>query len=185
MKRTVVIYGHPHYEISVCNKALLDEFSKELPEVEVVNLAEKYPDYRIDIEKEQQRLLNADTIVLQFPFWWYDAPSIVHRYFEEVLAHGFAYGSKGTALHGKKLIISITAGGGKSDYSKDGYQHYEMNDFLPQFIATANLCGLEIADKLISYGMMVFDPNDTAHNNAVIAGARAHGRKLAVAVKNL
>lgn len=185
MKKTLVIYGHPYYEMSVCNKAILDEFSSEVPEAEVVNLAKLYPDFNIDVEKEQKRLVEADTIVFQFPFWWYGSPSIMHRYVENVFTHGFAYGSTGTALRGKKIIFSFTAGGAKEAYTKDGYQHFEMDAFTPQFIAMANLCGLEIADCIVSYGMMVVDPNDTAHNEAVVAEAKAHGRRLAEAVKRL
>lgn len=185
MKNTVVIYGHPYYETSVCNKTILDEFAKEVPQATIVNLAKDYPDYKIDVEKEQGRLRKADVIVFQFPFWWYGSPSIMHRYVEEVFTHGFAYGSTGTALHGKKIIFSFTAGGTKDAYTKEGYQHYEMVDFMPQFNAMSNLCGLEMANKVVSYGMMMVDPNDTAHNNVVIAKAMEHGRRLAEVVRNL
>lgn len=185
MKNTLVIYGHPNYKDSVCNKAILSEFAALAPEAEIVNIMELYPDFKIDVEKEQKRLMQADTIVFQFPFWWYGSPSIMHRYVEEVFSHGFAYGSTGTALTGKNFVLSFTAGGAKEAYSKDGYQHFDMLDFMPQFTAMANLCGLIFAEKIISFGMMVVDPNDTEHNNAVIAEAKKHGKKLAEVVKNI
>lgn len=185
MQKTIVIYAHPYYKMSLCNKSILDQFHAEVPDAEIVNLMELYPDFKIDVAKEQARLLQADTIVFQFPFWWYGSPSILHRYVEDVFAHGFAYGSTGTALHGKNLILSFTAGGAKEAYTKNGYQHYEMSDFMPQFDAMANLCGLKLVEKLISYGMMIVNPNDTEHNNAVIEEAKAHGKNLANIVKSL
>lgn len=111
MKKTLVIYGHPYYQDSHANKAIMAELSSTMPEVEIVNLMELYPDFKIDVEKEQKRLRNADTIVFQYPFWWYGSPSIMHRYVEDIFTHGFAYGSQGTALHGKNLLLSFTVGG--------------------------------------------------------------------------
>lgn len=184
MKKTVVIYGHPYYQMSVSNKAVLEEFAKYAPEAEIVNLMELYPDFKIDVAKEQARIKDADTIVFQFPFWWYGSPSIMHRYVEDVFAHGFAYGSTGTALHGKKIIFSFTVGGAKEAYTAEGYQHFTLDAFMPGFVAMANLCGLEFAEPIYSYGMMVVDPNDTEHNNAVIEKAREQGRRLAEAVKD-
>ena len=183
MKKTIVIYGHPYYQMSACNKTILDEFHKEAPEAEIINLMELYPNFEIDVEREQKRLQEAEVIVFQFPFWWYGSPSIMHRYVEDVFAHGFAYGSTGTALHGKKLILSFTAGGPHSAYTKEGYQHYYMSDFMPPFIAMANLCGLELQPEIVSYGMMIVDPNDTEHNAVVLKQAKQHGKKLADAVK--
>lgn len=183
MKKTVVIYGHPYYKMSVCNKAILDEVTKSAPDAEIVNLMELYPDFKIDVEKEQARIKDADTIVFQFPFWWYGSPSIMHRYVEEVFSHGFAYGSTGTALHGKKLILSFTIGAPEEAYTKEGFQHYEISAFMPSFINMAALCGLELLDPIYSFGMMVVDPTDIQHNDGVLARAREQGALLAERIK--
>lgn len=183
MKKTVIIYGHPYYKMSVCNKAILEELEKEVPEVDIVNLMELYPDFNIDVNKEQSRVKDADVIVFQFPFWWYGSPSIMHRYVEDVFSHGFAFGSTGTALHGKKIIFSFTIGASEDAYSKDGFQHYDINAFMPGFRNMASLCGLEFLDPIYSFGMMVVDPNDTTHNDAVLAKASKHGKRLANAIK--
>lgn len=146
---------------------------------------ELYPDFKIDVEKEQNRVRNADTIVFQFPFWWYGSPSIMHRYVEDVFSHGFAYGSTGTALHGKKLILSFTVGAPEAAYSKDGAQGYDIDTFMYPFKSMANLCGLDLMPRMASFGMMVVNPKDTEHNDAVVARAREHGRKLAETIKNI
>jgi NAD(P)H dehydrogenase (quinone) len=45
-----------------------------------------------DIRAEQAKLLAADTLVLQFPLWWYSTPAILKGWIDRVLAKGFAYG---------------------------------------------------------------------------------------------
>ena len=62
--------------------------------------------FEINKEVEQQRLLNADIIVLQFPFFWYGVPSIMSRWMEETFVHGFSHGSTGDKLKGRKRIFT-------------------------------------------------------------------------------
>ena len=66
--KTVINLFHPNYQYSQVNRAMVDAVKDE---IEVRNLAELYPDFNIDIEKEQQVMANADRIVLQFPLQWY------------------------------------------------------------------------------------------------------------------
>ncbi len=183
MKSTVVIYGHPHYADSHSNKAILNVLAQEVPEAGVVNLMELYPDYKIDVAKEQARLKEADVIVFEFPIFWYGMPSILDRYVEEVFTYGFAYGAKGNALQGKKLLISFTAGVAKKEYSPEGKQHHSMDEYLLKINSTAALCGLEVADTVGSFGMMIVDPADKEHNADVISEAITHGKILADVIK--
>ena len=183
MSKILVISGHPDYKNSLANRAILDEFHRLVPQAEIVYLDAEYSGFNIDVEREQKRLTEADTIVFEFPFWWYSAPSLMRRYFETVLTHGFAYGSAGKALHGKKVIFSFTAGAPEVAYSPDGAQHYTMAQFLPQFIGLANLCGLEWQEPVISFGMMLLDPSDKEAADRFYTKTRAHAHRLAEAVK--
>jgi NAD(P)H dehydrogenase (quinone) len=45
-----------------------------------------------DIRAEQAKLLAADTLVLQFPLWWYSTPAILKGWIDRVFTKGFAYG---------------------------------------------------------------------------------------------
>lgn len=180
--KTLVIYGHPDYQNSFANKTILEEFQKNVPDAEIRNIVELYPDGKIDIETEQKKLLDADVLIFEFPFWWYSCPSAMHNYLEKVFTRGFAYGEGGQALQETKFILSFTTGGNREAYTKDGYQHYDIRDFMPQFIAMANLTGMKLADTIVSYGMVILDPDDKVHNSDVEDEARAHGRKLAEAV---
>ncbi|MEK8171985.1 NAD(P)H-dependent oxidoreductase [Streptomyces sp. M19] len=47
-----------------------------------------------DIRAEQDKLRWADTIVLQFPMWWFGVPAILKGWFDRVFVKGFAYGVK-------------------------------------------------------------------------------------------
>lgn len=98
MKNVLIISGHTNLAASVANKTILETLNERLPEAEIVKLDELYPDFKIDVEAEQQKLLRADIIVLQFPLFWYSAPSILERWMEETFRHGFSHGSTGDKL---------------------------------------------------------------------------------------
>lgn len=156
MKNVLVISGHTDLKTSVANKTILETLAKELPAAEIVKLDELYPDFKIDVPAEQQRLLAADIIVLQFPVFWYSAPSILERWMEETFQHGFSHGSTGDKLKGKKLVLSFTTGAPASMYSHDGAMGYTIDEFLPCFKAMCNLCQMEYAGYVytggVSYG---------------------------------
>ena len=80
MKKILIISGHPDLNDSFANKTILKEIHKLLPEAEIAYLDKLYPDFRIDVPKEQERLLHSDIIVLQYPLFWYTAPSLLHRW---------------------------------------------------------------------------------------------------------
>ena len=143
MKNVLVVCGHPDLKTSVANKAILAVIEKELPKARVERLDSLYPDFKINVEKEQENLLWADIIVLQFPVFWYSAPSLLERWMEESFKHGFSHGSKGDKLKGKKLVLSFTTGAPEGMYHKDGAMKYEIEDFLPCFKATCNLTQME------------------------------------------
>lgn len=79
MKKILIVSGHPDLNDSFAGKTILEETKKLLPEAEFVYLDKLYPDFRIDVQAEQERLLRADIIVLQYPLFWYSAPSLLHR----------------------------------------------------------------------------------------------------------
>ncbi|TIU91871.1 MAG: NAD(P)H-dependent oxidoreductase, partial [Mesorhizobium sp.] len=45
-----------------------------------------------DVKAEIDKLLWADTLILQFPLWWYAMPAILKGWVDRVYAYGFAYG---------------------------------------------------------------------------------------------
>lgn len=154
MKKVVVISGHTDLKSSVANKTILETLSQRLPAgSEIAKLDSLYPDFKIDAKVEQERLLKADIIVLQFPLFWYSAPSLLQRWMEETFQHGFSHGSKGDKLKGKKLVLSFTSGAPAEMYSRSGAMGYEIDDFLPCFKAACRLCQMEYAGYVYTGGV--------------------------------
>ena len=44
-----------------------------------------------DVKGEQDKVMWADVVLLQFPLWWFSAPAILKGWFDRVLAAGWAY----------------------------------------------------------------------------------------------
>lgn len=114
-----------------------------------------------DIALEQSKLLWADTVIFQFPLWWFSMPAIMKGWVERVYAYGFAYGvgehndshwgdryGEGT-LAGKRAMLMVTTGGWQPHYSARGINgpiddilfpihhgilHYPGFDVLPPFV---------------------------------------------------
>lgn len=108
--------------------------------VTITDLYQRYPDFDIDIDKEQKLLLQHDVIIWQHPFYWYSVPPLMKQWFDLVLEHGWAYGKKGRALEGKKIFNAFSSGGGTEGYSTGGFNKYPIHDFLKAFERTAELC---------------------------------------------
>lgn len=97
----LIILAHPDFKQSVANKAVIEHIRTARPNDEIRDLAALYPDYRIDAAAEQQALLRHQSIVFQYPLYWYNMPAILKQYFDSVFTYGFAYGSTGDKLKGK------------------------------------------------------------------------------------
>jgi len=85
-----------------------------------------------DVVAEQQKLLWADAVILQFPLWWFSLPAILKGWVDRVFAYGLAYGvgehserrwgdryGEGT-FKGKRAMLVVTAGGWESHYAERG-----------------------------------------------------------------
>ena len=158
-RKVLVIFAHTYFEKSRLNKKLLEAISG-LENITIHNLTSTYPDYKINIAKEQQLLLEHDHIVLQFPFFWYSCPAIMKLWLDEVLTFGFAYGEGGDKLHGKTLRVAITTGGNKQAYSPEGYNRFHLIDLLSPFDQTAHLCGINWCKPFLIQGSRVISDHD-------------------------
>lgn len=141
MKKILIIFAHPVLEKSRVHKALLHYISG-LDHVTCNDLYENYPDFDIDVKREQQLLLSHDIIIWQHPLYWYSAPALLKQWQDLVLEHGWAYGKNGKALSGKKAFNVISSGGGMQAYQREGYQHCTMGELLKPYERTATLCNM-------------------------------------------
>ncbi|WP_335981095.1 NAD(P)H-dependent oxidoreductase [Streptomyces sp. CA2R106] len=85
-----------------------------------------------DVRAEQEKLLWADTVIFQFPLWWYSVPAILKGWVDRVFTFHFAYGvgehsdtkygdrfGEGS-LAGRRALLSVTTGGPASHYAARG-----------------------------------------------------------------
>ena len=183
MSKILMIVAHPNIESSIGNKTIVEHFKSLHPEAEIDELYKLYPDFKIDVKKEQEKLLKADFIILQFPYYWYNAPALLRKWFEDVLEHGFAYGSKGKALQGKKLIISFTTGSPVDAYKEGGMQNFTLDDLTKGFHQLANLCSMNWAG-FVSSGNLVFFLRDKPEELAKMKDRlKQHAEELSAKVK--
>lgn len=153
MARLIVYYAHPGHRHSNANTRLA-RIASETEGVTFVDLYSDYPRFDIDVDVEQQRLLDHDVLLFQFPLFWYSTPSILKEWQDLVLEHGFAYGSDGDRLAGKRMQLAITAAGPHDAYAPGGYQHYPIRDFLRPIEQTARLCRVHFAAPYVLYGSL-------------------------------
>jgi putative NADPH-quinone reductase len=137
----LVILAHASLQRSRVNRRLA-QAAKSLPNVNVHDLYETYPDFDIDIKNEQSLLEAADLVVIQHPLQWYSVPSLLKEWFDVVLEHGWAYGEGGNALTGKSYWLVASTGGTDETYRVDGVHRHPFSSFLPAQKQTARLCGM-------------------------------------------
>lgn len=180
----LIVTGHPDIsEDSVANKAALEELEKLLPGAVVDRLDLLYPDFDIDVETEQKKLVDADIIIWLYPVFWYAMPALLQKWVEDVFLHGFAMGSTGTALQGKKLIIAMTIGAPEEHYAEG--EAVVLSDLLIPARGIIAATGMELAywDYIwgVSYATRV---NDEARAN-IAEKARKLASRVAAQVETL
>ncbi|NQU85944.1 MAG: NAD(P)H-dependent oxidoreductase [Mariniphaga sp.] len=151
MKKILVLFAHPAFHKSRINKRLMESI-QAIEGITFNNLYEKYPDFFIDVKREQKLLLQHDIIVWHHPFYWYSCPALLKEWIDLVLEHNFAYGIKGKALKGKIAISVISTGGRKEVYSEKGDNHFTINQFLAPFYQTATLCRMKYLPPFVVHG---------------------------------
>jgi putative NADPH-quinone reductase len=181
MKKTILIMGHPHPENSLSNK-LISETIGKLDNITVNTLTDSLNNGEFDVAAEQKALTEADIIVLQFPFYWFSTPSLLQKWFEDVLLYGFAYGTGGDNLKGKKLVISMTVGGAEKDYINEEHNHIEV--LLQPLRALCEFVQLEACKDIISFGM-TYVPGVAGDKDDIISRALAHSERLKEALEQL
>ncbi|WJH35086.1 NAD(P)H-dependent oxidoreductase [Paenibacillus sp. CC-CFT747] len=152
MKRTLVLAAHPNMRESKINKAWLERLAGE-EQVTIRDLYDEYPDFRINVEKEQELAASHDRLVFQFPFYWYSSPAILKEWQDAVLTYGWAYGSAGKALHGKEFMLALSTGGPEEAYGEGGYNRYPIGELLRPFQAMANLTGMTFLPPFLLHGV--------------------------------
>ena len=149
-KKILILFAHPRLSTSVVQRAM-NHAAAGLENVTFHDLYAAYPDFLIDVKREQELLLSHDIFVFQHPFYWYSSPAIIKEWLDLVLENGWAYGTGGTALAGKYLMNAISTGGNRDAYRDQGRNRFPIEDLLRPFDQTAFLCGMAYLEPFIVY----------------------------------
>jgi glutathione-regulated potassium-efflux system ancillary protein KefF len=146
-----VIAAHPSWRESRVNRPLM-RAAQALPRVQVQDLYSSYPDYAIDVAREQTALARAQLVVLLHPIQWYSMPALQKLWLDDVLTYGWAYGEGGNALQGKDVWLVATTGGPETSYHPQGYNRYFFDAFLPAYEQSVVVCGMRFLPPLVLHG---------------------------------
>ncbi|MFE3253058.1 NAD(P)H-dependent oxidoreductase [Streptomyces sp. NPDC059209] len=116
-----------------------------------------------DIRAEQEKLLWSDTLVVQFPLWWFGPPAILKGWFDRLFIQGFAqgvldpetgraqrYGSGG--LVGRRALVLTTVGANAATTGPRGI-HGDINEVLfPLLHGTLWYPGMTVVPPLVVNG---------------------------------
>lgn len=172
---TLVILAHPNMEKSIANKYISQLLEKE--NMVIRDLNQLYPDYKIDVKTEQEFLLNADTIIFQYPLFWYNVPSILKEWMDSVFTYGFAFGKGNYQLEGKKIVVSFTTGSSSKDYPED-----VVEKIVFPFKGLAEYCKMKFVSAVYSHEMANYsdEAKEKSRTNAEI-----HAKKLIESLNKL
>jgi putative NADPH-quinone reductase len=116
----LIILAHPNFKNSIANKTIIEELQNTELNIEIRAIHDLYPDYNINVKAEQDALLRHQTVIFQYPIYWYNMPAILKLWFDSVFEYQFAYGSKGDKLKDKYFVPSFTVGAPEDEYTTLG-----------------------------------------------------------------
>ena len=158
-RRLLIQFAHPALHKSRVNHLLLSSV-QSLPGVTVNDLYEWYPNFHINVVREQTLLIEHDLIVFQHPFYWYSSPAILKQWQDLVLEYGFAYGKNGTRLKGKLALTAISTGGPSSAYRREGSNYFTVRELLAPIEQTVRLCGMTYLPPFVVPGVLWMESQD-------------------------
>ena len=157
MAKVLLYYAHPGHKFSRANAALATaarDIADSHDALSFVDLYAQYPRHNINVDAEQERLTAHDVILFQFPMFWYSTPSLIKEWLDLVLEHGFAYGTGGTALKDKRMILAITASAPEDAYRPESYQNHTLRSFLAPLEQTAIFCNMRFLAPYVLYSAL-------------------------------
>ena len=143
MNKILILLAHPDLAHSTINRRWADELSGSPERFTVHDLYRACLDSRIDVQREQALVESHAHLVLQFPVYWFSSPPLLKQWQDEVLTYGWAYGSIGHALKGRKVGIAVSAGTPANDYQAGGAIGHTVAEALLSFRLAFEYCGAD------------------------------------------
>ena len=148
MTKTLIIMSHPDVAQSSSQQFLLavvkGEGQIQVRHLELI-LAEQKSGH-FDKTLERACLQDADRIIFQFPLYWYQCPSVMKQWLDEVLTLNLSQKGKK-----KELGIVVTVGAKKDRYTAGGSVGFGIEELLRPYQALANQLGWEYQTPFVIY----------------------------------
>lgn len=178
---TLVVTAHPDkssYTLAVVSRLVAGLETREGDTWEVVDLVAENFDPRFtvadynhyhgraeldaDILAEQQRLDQADVLVLVFPVYWWSMPAVMKGWIDRVFLNGWAFvddPNKGTTRLLGRLKGQVVAVGGSNQrtYERRGYLDALKKQILEGIFS---FCGMEVIGLDL---LLPIDPESEKH----------------------
>ena len=155
-KNVLVLLSHPYVQYSFTHQHLSAKLA-QIPGVTVRHIDQiKREGLHFDSKAEQKFWNDADTIVLEFPLYWYHGPASLKQYLDDVLTTDWAF-EGAHELAGKNLLILTTTGGLESEYKAGGDHGFSVSDVLTPFKATANITKMNYLPEIVIYAAKLQD----------------------------
>ena len=150
MPSILILFSHPALEKSRVHRRLLRGLP-QLPGVTLNDLYENYPDYDVDVRRSR---MCSGARYYRFPasVLLVQRPPLLKQWQDLVLEHGWAYGSRGTALRGKRTLHIVSTGGSAAAYQSEGDNRFTVRELLAPWEQTARLCGMEFLPPFVIHG---------------------------------
>ena len=165
----VVIHAHPYPGYSRAGGALLDAI-RSLPDLEVRSLYQRYPDFDIDVEDEQQALARASAVVWMHPLYWYSVPALLKHWFDKVLERGLVHDADPCKLHGKRCLWVTTVGDTESSFASGGDNHVPFERLVAPIEQTARFGGMIWEPPFVVFGAQTISSEALAEHAQALRG---------------
>jgi len=138
--------------------------------------ATRHHGFAPDINAELEKLEWCDTLVFQFPLWWFGLPAILKGWVDRVFAMGRVYGGgrwyDNGCFRGKRAMLSVTIGGPATMYGEDGLSGDIRMLLFPIQHGMLRFTGFEVVPPFIVHGPARIGQEARA------ARIRAYGERL-------
>jgi NAD(P)H dehydrogenase (quinone) len=115
-----------------------------------------------ELQREIDRLLAADLLILQFPLWWYSVPGILKNWIDRVVVFGGIYGPGRTwdtgVMKGKRAMLAFTTSAPADSFMPDG-KNGDMERILwPLHAGVFGVCGYSVLPPFIAHAVAFIAP---------------------------
>ena len=144
MKKILLLSCHPDIQNSLGNKTLLNA----VKDIEGVTAMDVYKE-EFNVERYRKAFNEADVLLFQFPLYWGSAPSMLKKWSDEI----FIQLIENMAGKGKKIMVAVTCGASKSEFSATGYNLFPIEALVAPYHLQANFSGMGWLPPFAIYDM--------------------------------